>query len=262
VLLDGRVAIVSGVGPGLGQAVATAFGREGARLVLAARTEAYLAEVAGEVEASGAAGGRPIVVPTDVTDAEACGRLVGVAVAAHGRVDVVVNNAFASFPYHPFERADLDDWRRIYEVNLFGALALTQAALPAMRAAGGGSVVMVGSMASRKPRPGYGGYATSKAALLNATRQLALELGPYGIRVNAVVPGWLWGPPVQQYVEYQSQKRGVPPEEVVGELTAAIPLGFVPSQEDCANAVVFFASDLSRVVTGQALDVNGGEVFA
>jgi NAD(P)-dependent dehydrogenase (short-subunit alcohol dehydrogenase family) len=136
---------------------------------------------------------------------------------------------------------------------------MTRACLPALRKRGKGSVVMIASMSARKVRPNEGGYSASKGALLTATKTLALELAPDQIRVNAVVPGWIWGPNVRIYVEWQTQSRGITSDEVIAEITEAIPLGEIPPQEDIAEAVVFFASDRSRMITGQSLDVNGGE---
>jgi NAD(P)-dependent dehydrogenase (short-subunit alcohol dehydrogenase family) len=257
-LLDGKVAIVSGVGPGLGQAIARAFAREGAAVALAARTEEYLEEVAGEIEADG---GRALPVPTNLVDADQCARLVGVTARELGGIDVLVNSAFRMDPFQPFAEVDLVRWRKVFDVNVFGSLQLTQAAVPALKGRGGGSIVFVASMSARKVRAAEGGYAASKGALLTAVKSLALELGPDQIRVNSVVPGWIWGPPVQHYVEWQVRERGLTPDEIIGEITAQIPLGAIPPQDDVANAIVFFASDLARWITGQALDVNGGEFF-
>ena len=116
-------------------------------------------------------------------------------------------------------------------------------------------------MSARLIRPNDGGYSTSKGALLTATKSMAIDLAPYKIRVNAVVPGWIWGPNVQIYVDWQVSERGITPEDVIAEITADIPLGEIPPQEDIAEAIVFFASGMSRMITGQSLDVNGGEFF-
>jgi NAD(P)-dependent dehydrogenase (short-subunit alcohol dehydrogenase family) len=256
VLVEGKVAIVSGVGPGLGQAIAHALAREGAQVVLAARTEPYLREVAAEINSLG---GTALAVATDITDREQCERLAATAAEELGGVDVLVNSAFVYDPLLPFEAVNLDEWRRAYEINVFGSLQVTQAALPHLKERGGGSIVFINTMSARKVRGEDGGYASSKGALLVAAQTLSKELGPHRIRVNSVLPGWMWGPPVQQYLARQVEERRVPFEELVGEITARIPLGEIPPQEDVANAVVFFASDLSRFVTGQTLDVNGGE---
>ena len=127
-----------------------------------------------------------------------------------------------------------------------------------MRAQGAGSIVMINSMIVRKVLPTMGAYAASKAALLAATQGLARELGGHGIRVNSVVPGYIWGPNLEGYFKFQAGQRGVDPRVVYDEVANAIALGRIPDSEEISGAVVFFASDLSCVVTGQSLDVNGG----
>jgi NAD(P)-dependent dehydrogenase (short-subunit alcohol dehydrogenase family) len=258
-LLAGKVCVVSGVGPGLGRQAARALAVHGADVVLAARREANLEEVLREVTALGA---RALAVPTNIVDADACAALMAAAAAEFGGIDVVVNNAFRSDVFQSFEDVDLGIWRKIMEVNLFGSLQMTKAALPHLRKRGGGSVVNVASMVTRQPQPAQGGYAISKGALLTATRVLAYELGPSNIRVNAVVPGWMAGPSVDMYIEMTSSGRGVPAQEVIDELNARVPLGRIPSDADVAGAIVYLASDLSAAMTGQALDTNGGEIFA
>jgi NAD(P)-dependent dehydrogenase (short-subunit alcohol dehydrogenase family) len=258
-LLAGRVCVVSGVGPGLGLQAARALAAHGADLVLAARTQSTLDDARAEVTALGV---RAIAVPTNIVDAEACARLMAAGTEEFGGIDVLVNNAFRPDVFQSFEEVDLTVWRKIMDVNLFGSLQMTRAALPSMRERGGGSVVMVASMVSRQPQPGQGGYAVSKGALLTATRVLASELGPSNVRVNAVVPGWMAGPSVDIYIEMTSTGRGVPAQVVVDELNARVPLGRIPRDQDVAGAIVYLASDLSSAMTGQALDTNGGEIFA
>jgi len=257
-LLKDKVGIVSGVGPGFGKEIALAFAREGSDLVLGARTESYLAEVQAEVEGLGL---RARYAPTDITDQAQCDRLVQTAIDEFGRVDVLVNNAFAADVFQLFEDVDLDAWRRIVDVNLFGSLQLTKSVIPVMKDQGGGSIVFVNSMIVRKILPLQGGYATSKGALLTAAHVLAKELGPYKIRVNSIVPGWMWGPSVQGYFALMEKQTGKSVQDQYDEIASQIALGLIPTDDDCANAAVFFASDLSSVITGQALDVNGGEVF-
>jgi len=258
-LLEGKVCVVSGVGPGLGRQAARALAAHSADVVLAARREANLEEVLDEVTGLGARG---LAVPTNIVDADACAALMAAAASGFGGIDVVVNNAFRSDVFQTFEDVDLAIWRKIMEVNLFGSLQMTKAALPHLRRRGGGSVVNVASMVTRQPQPAQGGYAISKGALLTATRVLAYELGPSNIRVNAVVPGWMAGPSVDMYIEMTSSGRGVPAQEVIDELNARVPLGRIPSDADVAGAIVYLASDLSAAMTGQALDTNGGEIFA
>jgi NAD(P)-dependent dehydrogenase (short-subunit alcohol dehydrogenase family) len=256
-LLKDKVAVVSGVGPGLGKEIALALVREGASVVIGARTESYLQELADEI---GRAGGQVAFAPTDITDVEQCRRLVGTAVERFGRVDALVNNAFVPDAFELFEDVDLDKWRHIFDVNVFGSLQLTQEVIGPMKAQGGGSIVFINSMVIRKVLPHQGGYAASKGALMTAAQVLAKELGPHHIRVNSVVPGWMWGPSVEGLFKWRA-KKGPSVQEQYDAVAKDIPLGLIPPDDDCANAVVFFVSDLAAVVTGQALDVNGGEVF-
>ncbi len=257
-LLEGRVGIVSGVGPGMGRAIALAFAREGADVVLAARSADALEAVASEVESLGR---RALRVPTDLAQPEHCRRLADAAHGAFDRVDVLVNNAFLGPPYDTVEAAQMDDWRRIFDVNLFGAIQLSQAVIPFMKAQGGGSIVMVNSMSIRIIEPRFGGYAASKGALMTAAQTMAKELGAHKIRVNSVVPGYIWGPNLERYFVQLAQQQGTTPEAVRAEIASRTALNQIPTSEEIADAVVFFASDLSRAVTGQALDVNAGHFF-
>jgi NAD(P)-dependent dehydrogenase (short-subunit alcohol dehydrogenase family) len=258
VLLENKVAIVSGIGPGMGRDISLAFAREGAKLALAARSAGKLEKVLAEVRAAGA---EAIAVPTDITKPEDCERLVAAAVEAFGRVDVLVNNAFHQGTFSPVESADLAKWREPFEVNVLGTLRLTQQVIPLMKRQGGGSIVMINSMVIRDVLPTMADYAASKAALMAATQGLARELGTSKIRVNSVVPGYIWGPSLQWYFGDQAKRRGITPQQVYDEVAANTALRHLPTSEEIAPAVVFFASDLSRVITGQSLDVNGGHIF-
>ena len=258
-LLEDKVAIISGIGPGLGQELAYVFAREGAHLVLAARTRSKLEEVAAKI-AQDYPGRRTLVCPTDISDKEQTQHLIDATVAEFGRVDALVNSAYLPPAFTMFEDADLNDWRNSFDITVFGTLQLTQHVVPAMRASGGGSIVFVNSMIQKKPLPTQSGYATSKGSLTIAARMLAKELGPYGIRVNTTFMGWMWGPPVESYVDY-AVASGRSREEVIAEITKDIPLGIIPDDADCANAVAFLASDLAKVITGAELNVNGGEVM-
>lgn len=259
-LLQDRVVIVSGVGPGLGQANAKALAREGAKVVLAARNADYLAQVQGEIEA---AGGTALAVPTNLVDAEQVDALVERTVSTFGRLDSLVNNAFRMDTFEQFERVDLVKWRKIFDVNVWGTLSLTQACVPHLKQAatdhGDASIVFIISMSMRKIRELEGGYSSSKAAVQTAAKTMAVELGPAGVRVNCVAPGWIGGPNVETFLGWESESRNISRDEVRREIEANIPLRKIPPQDDIANSVVFFVSPWSRVITGQTLDVNGGE---
>jgi len=258
-LLDGKIVIVSGIGPGLGIELATLAAQEGARgLAVAARTPAKLDDAEAAIRARGLA--TPVVkVATDIRDRAQCTRLVDATVGAFGRVDALVNSAYVPGGFEPAESADLDDWRGTLDVNLFGTMTLTQAVIPVMKRQGGGAIVMINSMVTRKPMPVQGGYTVSKAALTAATAQLALELGPSNIRVNSAYMGWMWGPPVEGYLRAAAEREGTTLEALVAAVARNIPLGRIPDDADCAKAALFLVSDYACAVTGAALDVNGGE---
>jgi NAD(P)-dependent dehydrogenase (short-subunit alcohol dehydrogenase family) len=258
-LLEDKVVIVSGIGPGLGIELSTLAAKEGARgVVVAARTASKLDDAEAAIRAAGC-DTVVLKVPTDVADRAQCERLVERTVAAFGRIDALVNSAYVPGRFGPVESADLEDWREILDVNLFGTLQLTQAVIPVMKRQGGGAIVMINSMVTRKPVQHQGGYTTSKAALSGATAQLALELGRYNIRVNSAYMGWMWGPPVEGFLTDAAAKQGTTVEALAKGVARSIPLGRIPDDADCAKAALFLVSDYASAVTGAALDVNGGE---
>ena len=258
-LLAGRTAIVSGIGPGMGRDISLRLAREGADIVMGARSRGSLESVAKEVEALGR---RAVWLETDLTDKDAGRRLAAKAVDAFGKIDILVNNAFHTATMTPFASDDLETgWRDTHEVNLWGTLRMTQAVLPIMKQQKSGSIVMINTMTIRVVNPGFSSYASSKGALEAATRGIAREVGPYGIRVNSVMPGFIWGPSVKGYFEARAKKEGRSYEEILAEATRVIPLGRIPDSHEISGAVVFFASDLASCITGQSLDVNGGQVM-
>jgi NAD(P)-dependent dehydrogenase (short-subunit alcohol dehydrogenase family) len=254
-LLEGKVAIVSGIGPGMGRDISLRFAEEGADVVLAARRAKTMAKVADEVKELG---GRALTVQCDISDNDACVALVTAATEEFGGVDVLVNNAFHGGDYTPFMDGDLQAWRDTMDTNFFGTLQLTKAVVPSMRARGGGRVVMVNTMSVHRPQDGYGAYAASKNALAMATKTLALELGADGIRVNAIHPGYIWGDSVEWYFGELAKQRGVTPQDVYDEIAGETALKYLPHSREIAGAVVFYASDLSSCITGTALPVNAG----
>jgi NAD(P)-dependent dehydrogenase (short-subunit alcohol dehydrogenase family) len=254
-LLEGKIVVVSGVGPGLGRSIAVECARAGADIVLAARTEDRLKSVAAEVEALGR---RALPVETDVTEEASCERLARAALDAFGRVDTLVNNAFLSPPLTDLADADFEKVRAAFEVNVFAALRLTNlfaAALIESR----GSVVMINSSVLRHSQRPYGAYKMTKASLLALAQNLSTELGPKGVRVNTVAPGYIWADTLKSYFEYLGRKRGVDAQVVYDEIAATIDLRKLPEPGEIAGAVVFLASDLARAISGHCLDVNGGQ---
>jgi NAD(P)-dependent dehydrogenase (short-subunit alcohol dehydrogenase family) len=257
-LLDGKVGIVSGIGPGMGRDISLAFAREGADVALIGRTQAKLDAVAAEVEALGR---RALPIVCDIADEAACREAAERTATALGRIDIVVNNAYDGGDAKEFMEADLDRWRQTMEVNLFGSLHMTRAAVPHLEATGDGRVIMINTMSTQRIQHRWGAYAASKGALQTITKTLALELGPRGIRVNGVHPGYIYGDSVEWYFNHQAEKRGIPFQEVYDEVASETCLGYLPHSEEIAGTVVFFASPLAKPVTGQMIGVNGGHWF-
>ena len=258
-LLKDRVVIITGVGPGMGRKLALLAAREGAKVAVSARSESFVREVVAEIEA---AGGSAIGVPTDVAEAAQCYRLAAATLEAFGRIDGLVNSAYRHRDFIAFEDGDIAEWQANMNVTLFGALRMAQAVIPAMKRQGGGAIVNIGTKSATKAVIGHGDYGTAKAAMGAATRQLATELGKYGIRVNIARMGWMWGAPVEGALRQRAAIQGITLEQMIANVASGIPLGRIPTDEECARTVIFLLSDYAAVVTGAALDVNGGEFMS
>ena len=258
-LLTGKTVVVSGVGAGLGHQVAAAVVRDGGNAVLGARTEANLAKSAAEIDPDGA---HTAYRSTDITDEQQCVALAELAVERFGRIDAVVQVAAWDSYFGGLEEADFATWQSVIDVNLLGSLRMTRACLPALKVAGG-SVVFIGtqSAVAAPTQVSQAAYAASKGALTSAMYSLARELGPHRIRVNTVLPGWMWGPPVQAFVQFTAQTEKVPEGDVLKRLTSRMALPDLATDGDVADAAVFLASDRARAITGQSLLVNAGELM-
>lgn len=257
-LLGGKTIVITGVGGGLGrECVVRALG-EGANVVVAARTQATLDALAGELDPDG---GRLATQATDITDPEACQALVALATERFGSIDALVQVAAFEYVFGGLHETDLATWRQAYETNVLGAMTVLRPVAKAMEAGGGGSVVLIGSQSMFKPSLPQAGYAASKGALLTTMYYLADELGAHDIRCNMVVPSWMWGPSVQMYVGMQVESTGRSEDEVVDEIAGNFPLRRMTEDGEVADVIMFFASDLSKAVTGQHLMVNCGELM-
>ena len=252
---EGAVAVVTGIGPGMGRSIALGFAREGVDLVLAARRPEQLASVADEVRDLGR---DPLVVRTDITDRDSCHELVRATVERFGRLDHLVQNAHHEGDWKPVAEPDFDSWRTIFEVNLFGALYLVEAAVPEMQERGG-SIVLVNSGAVISNPARLGAYTASKSALASAARTLAVEVGQWGIRVNGVFLGGVAGDNILHAAEDQAAALGITPEEWLARRNATLPLRHMPTADECAGTVVFLCSSMAAAVTGQHISVNAGQ---
>jgi NAD(P)-dependent dehydrogenase (short-subunit alcohol dehydrogenase family) len=258
-LLNGKTVIVSGVGAGLGHQIAATVVRDGGNAVLGARTEGNLAKSASEIDPDGS---RSAYRATDITDEAQCDALAALAIERFGRIDAVVHVAAWDSYFGGLADADFETWQRVIDVNLLGTLRMTRACLPALKVRGG-SVVIIGtqSAVAAPSQVWQAAYAASKGALTSAMYSLARELGPDRIRVNTVLPGWMWGPPVQAYVQFTAHTEGVPENEVLGRLTERMALPELATDGDVAEAAAFLASDRARAITGPSLLVNAGELM-
>ncbi|MBO9549358.1 SDR family oxidoreductase [Pseudomonas sp.] len=260
-LLEDNVVMISGIGPGLGIKLALEAARQGARAVaIGARSAERLEQARARILALGHAC-QVLCVPTDITEPTACAHFAHATLAAFGRIDVLINSAFSHGGFQSVDEADNAPLREALEVNLLGSLNMTRAVLPAMREQGGGAVVMINTLGVRKPYQGGAAYSASKAALAASVRYLASEQAAHGIRVNALACGWMWGEPVQAVVHQSATARGISEAQAKAEFSAGIPGGRMRTDDECARAAVFLASDYSSAVNGAQLDANGGEVM-
>ena len=252
-MLEDKVAIVTGIGPGMGRSIALALAREGADVVLAARRQERCEAVAEEVRELGRIA---LVVPTDIADTGQCDALVDATVERFGGLDVFVQNGHHPGDWSPAVDADLDSWHEIMEINFFGALKLVQRVVPVMAERGGGRVVLVNSGAMISNPATMGAYSASKAALGSLVRTLSNEVATTGVLVNGVTLGPVQGENYSRFVPGDTDEEK---EAVVDERGRALPLGHIPTPDECAGAVLFFASELAAPITGQHLAVNGGQ---
>jgi len=257
-MLDGKVVVVSGVGPALGTTLARRCAEEDADLVLAARTAERLDDVAKQITNTGR---RAVAISTDITDDDQVKNLVASTLAAYGKVNVLINNAFQVPSMKPLAGTTFQHIRDTIELTALGALRLIQGFTPAL-AESHGSVVNVNSMVLRHSQPKYGAYKMAKSALLAMSQSLAAELGDHGIRVNSVAPGYIWGDTLKSYFAHQADKYGTTVEQIYNATAANADLKRLPTEDEVASAIMFMASDLSSGITGQALDVNCGEYKA
>jgi NAD(P)-dependent dehydrogenase (short-subunit alcohol dehydrogenase family) len=244
--LAGKVALVTGAGRGIGEAIALKFASEGADLVLAARTQAQLDEVKKKIEGMGR---RAVAVATDMQDSQQAVALAEAALKAFGHVDIVVSNAGASANV-PISDVTSEVWRTIQATNLEGPIAMLQKLAPQMFARHSGNVIFISSIRGTGGVPYGGAYAASKAAINSVTKTLACEWGPQGVRVNAILPG-----PVDTDMVRGFFKGNKKLYDYYGGLS---PIKRWTLAEDCAGPALFLASDAAAAVTGHCLVVDGG----
>lgn len=251
--LGGQVAIVTGGAQGLGEALVRRLIEEGAKVVIADLNFDVADKLAKEV-------GNAVAVAVDVSNYEQCEQMAKVAVEQFGRIDLLVANA-AILIAKPITESTTKEWQKVIDVNLVGYFNSCKAVIPTMQAQGKGSIVQINSKSGKKGSAKNSAYAASKFGGIGLTQSLALELAEENIRVNAVCPGNMLDSPlwVNSLYEQYARNQGITKEEVREKYTNQVPMKRGCSYDDVANAMVFLASEAASYMTGQALNVTGGQ---
>jgi NAD(P)-dependent dehydrogenase (short-subunit alcohol dehydrogenase family) len=244
--LDGKIALVTGAGRGLGRAGALAFARAGAHVALLSRTRTQLEETAIGVEALGR---KALVVLGDTRSAAEVDAAVHATVAAFGRIDILFNNAGTNIRKNVVDMPD-EDWHTIMDTNVKGAFLVARAVARQMVRQGSGTIVNMSSMSAVSAEPTKAVYSASKGAITLFTKGLALELAPHGIRVNAIAPGYMLTSLVKGGLDADPERKK--------RVLARIPLGRLGEPEEIGGALIFLASDAARYVTGATITIDGG----
>ena len=248
--LRDKVAIVTGGGNGIGQAICELFAEEGAKVVVADIDPDGAAETAGRIKS---AGGDATVVRTDVSRESEVQNMVDAALDAYGTLNILVNDA-AAFVFGQVEDVTDADWQRVMGVNVIGPAYCVKHALPPMKKAGGGSIVMIASISSFIAQPGFVPYSTSKGALLQLTRCLALDLAPHNIRVNCVCPGAVLTDATERHRRFVNMEK----EKFLKAAADLSMMKRIADPREIAHGALFLASDESSFMTGAPLIRDGG----
>ncbi len=248
--LKGRRAVVTAGADGIGRAIAGALIDAGARVHICDVDAGKLAEARDALPGLGG-------TLADVADPAAVDRLFDEALAAFGGLDILVNNAGIAGPTAPVEEISPEDWRRTIAVDLDGQFHCARRAIPALKAAGGGCIVNIASTAGLFGFPNRSPYAASKWGIIGFTKTLAMELGPHGIRANAICPGSVSGPRIDRVIAADARARGIDEADIRAAYTRNVSMRCFVEAVDIANMVLFICSDAGARISGQALAVDG-----
>jgi len=252
--LQGKVALITGSGSGIGKATSLLFAQHGAKICVADINLKRAEETASEIRAKG---GEAICVEADVTNAEHIQRMIHETINKFHKIDILFNNAGMSSPLFPIEELDEAHWDKIMAVNVKSIFLACKYAVPIMKKQGGGVIINTGSIIAVRPRPRQSAYLASKAAVVNLTKGIALEVAPYRIRVNCINPVAAETPLLEkilrdstsQEADYQKEKE---------KYIASVPIGRLATADDVAYAALYLASDESSMLTGACINVDGG----
>lgn len=252
--LEGKTALVTGGGTGIGAAITERFVAEGAKVCIVGRRRERL-----EQEAAGCPADSVLVCPGDVSAYDDVRRMVTSTVEFGGRIDILVNNA-ADDVYGVITELDPDDWQRVMDVNLNAPFLLMKETLPHMIEKGGGSIINIASIGGIRCMPGSPAYGTSKAGLIHLTKAVALDYGPFGVRCNAVCPGATRTEMFEDTVGKIAEAKGTNIETLLKQFSSPVPLRRVSAPAEMAGVCAFLASEDSSFMTGAVLVVDGGAV--
>lgn len=251
--LTGKVAIITGGSKGIGYYTALQLAQEGASVVLCARGEKQLEVAAAAIKEK--TGAQVLIVPADITKEKECQKVVTKAVEHFGRLDILVNNA-GTASANPFEQVGSELWQSDLDLKLFGAVNSSKAAIPHMKAAGGGSIINVTAVLAKTPPASSLPTTVSRAAGLALTKAMSKDLGKYNIRVNAVCIGLIRSDQIEK--RWKNDAPNLTWEEYSQKVGETIPLGRIGNTEEAANVITFLASDASSYVTGTSINIDGG----
>jgi NAD(P)-dependent dehydrogenase (short-subunit alcohol dehydrogenase family) len=258
-LLENKVALITGSGRGIGRAIAKLFAKEGASIFLTARTEAQLAGVAQEIAVDG---GKTGYVPADMTQEKECEHVVAAARAQFGRVDILVNNAGHYGPVVPVEEYPLEEFDKVIAVHLRAAFILSKLVLPEMYARKSGVILNISSLSAKAVFSWGSAYAAAKAGMLGLTRVMAAEAARQGVRVNAICPGPVTETEMSKELgKTLAARLNVSPEEQLKGFLSSLLQGRGQTAMEIAQATLFLCSDMSSAMVGQSINVDGGAAF-
>ena len=253
--LEGKVAIVTGGGGGIGRAIALRYAREGAAVVVAGPTEDKIRSVEKEILDSG---GRVQAVRTDVAEEQDVERMVAFALSGFSQIDILVNNAGIAGPTALVPNVSREDWDRTLAVNLTGAFLCAKHVLPHLIERRSGCIINITSIAGLQAYAYRSPYCASKWGMIGLTQTLAQESGQYGITVNAIAPGPVAGPRIERVIRNRAEEMKLPYEEVVRQYVEPTALKRMVEEEDIAAMAVFLASDEGGNITGETLNISSG----
>ncbi|MDQ0246282.1 NAD(P)-dependent dehydrogenase (short-subunit alcohol dehydrogenase family) [Bacillus fengqiuensis] len=259
--LENKTALVTGGSKGIGKAIAIALAAEGANVIICGRGEEALNEAKLEIEQNG---GNVLAVQADLSKNEDVEKLVASAIERYQTIDILVNNAGIASGFDDFESLEIEDWQRLFDINLFGTVRVTKAVIPYMKRAGYGRIINISSESGLQPDPFMPHYNASKAALINFTKSLSKAYAAQGILVNTVSPAFILTPMLEDLLKDNAEKQNISYDEAVQQFLKEnrphVEVKRPGSVEEVASAVVYLASSQSSFINGVNLRVDGGSV--